>query len=108
MAVGTIIAVVSVITAVAQAIKAAAEAITSIKQMITALRETDMQNAWKSTTNADSNIFNQRMQELDEDIMKLLTILGEYVEALNRSAAEYEATQQATMEKAAQLKRPTG
>ena len=71
------------------------------------LREGQMQQVWKSTTNADSSMFSQRMQELDNDIQQMLNTLDEYTILLQRSATEYQNTQQNAHSRASQLRSPT-
>jgi prophage DNA circulation protein len=81
--------------------------IVAAKNHLTNLREGQMQDVWKSTTNADSNMFSQRMQELDNDIQQMLSTLDEYTALLQRSATEYQNTQQNVHNNANQLRSPT-
>lgn len=81
--------------------------IITAKNFLTNLREGQLQQAWGSTTNADSSVFNQRMQELDSDIQQMLRTLDEYTDLLQRSANEFQTTQQNVHGNASQLKSPT-
>ena len=77
------------------------------KKKLIQIRDSRMQEIWKSVKNVDSNTFKQRLQELDVDIQKMLVCLDEYVQLLKKSAAEYEQTQQNVNSNAGALRSPT-
>ena len=81
--------------------------INAIKQNLISLRDTEIQAVWKSQENVDSQTFCQRMQELEKDVNDMIQTLDEYVQLLERSAKEYERTQNETNARASALKSPT-
>lgn len=93
------------IMAVYSAVSTIVNDIITVKNHLNTLRE-QSQQFWGSTTNADSSVFNQRMQELDNDIQIMLKTLNDYTEILQRSAREYERTQQNAHNDASQLRSP--
>jgi len=83
----------------------------NIQDVIGKIRDirTDRVNSvWKGEKNVDSNEFCMRMEELEQDVKKMLDCLDEYEQVLKKSAQEYEKTQQQVRDGAANLKRPTG
>jgi hypothetical protein len=56
--------------------------------------------------NPDSQIFNQRLDELDQDILRLTQILDEYIQLLGRIKTDLENTQGQTVSGASALRSP--
>lgn len=103
--VGAIIFTVSQVISAVNTITGIIADITTIKQNIAQIQE-NIQMIWGSTSNADSNMFDQRMQELFSDINDMLDCLNEYQQLLERTAREYERTQQDVYNNANNLKSP--
>lgn len=107
MAVGTIIvSAVTIVKAATQCMNLIKD-IDNIRKRIVEIREQRMQQVWKSTNNVDSDVFKQRMQELDDDVKKMLDCLDEYEKVLRDSASAYEKAQQDVKSGADALKSPT-
>jgi len=80
--------------------------IRNFRERMRNLREQDLNDAWNHTHNADSNIFSQRMQEMDTDIQKMIEALDEYEAVLRRSAQEFEQKQATVAGEAQGLRSP--
>ena len=107
MAVGTILVTAGAIAGVYTGVSQVVRDIIAVRDRLNNICEGEMQQVWKSTTNADSNVFKQRMQELNSDIQQMLNTLDEYTALLQRSETEYRNTQQNVHGQASQLRSPT-
>ena len=103
---GAILVTVGKIVTVISAINSSIELIRNIRAGLERIRETEIKRCWCNTTNADSNIFTQRMQELDQDIQRTLGFLDQYIDVLERSKREYENMQQQIANEASVIKSP--
>ena len=92
MAIGTIIVAAGTIIGVAKTVTGIVKDILETKKNLMQIRDS-IREIW-GESNADSNVFSQRMQELDADIQAMLECLEEYVALLNKSAQDYQKTQQ--------------
>jgi len=106
MPIKTLIVTTSLILSAVGKVNTAKGIISSIRQRIAQIRDTDLQRVWKSTENVDSNVFKQRMQEMDQDIQKMLDALEEYVQVLQTSATQFEAKQETVKSQAQALRSP--
>jgi uncharacterized protein YukE len=106
-AITTILVTAATIASTAKTVSGIIRDIQETRNNIIQIRDNRMQQVWKSSTNADSSTFSQRMQELELDIQKMLDCLQEYHDLLNKSATEYERTQRDVQGKASGLKSPT-
>ena len=88
-----IIVTVSKIRATIEGVKKIIGFINDVRDRIRSIRDKEIDQCWCGTTNADSNIFKQRMQELQDDINRMLDILEEYAKVLAASAEDWERTQ---------------
>lgn len=104
--VGAIVIGTEIISKVLGNIDNSIQSIANIKESIGRIRSVEMPRCWCNTKNADSNIFDQRMQELDRDIAKAMRDLEEYSRILQKVRAEYAATQQDSMNQGSALKSP--
>jgi len=77
-----------------------------IKKQVLEIRETIL-SKWKDT-GSDSAEFCKRMNELDADIQKVITILDAYEQVLHNSASRMELREQQTKSEAGSLRSPTG
>ena len=83
------------------------EDIVKTRRQLQQIRDKEVNDVWKNTTNPDSEMFRQRMQELDDDIQKMLDCLNEYVAVLKRTAEESARVQGEARAGASALKSPT-
>jgi len=81
--------------------------IKNVKNFLEDLKTSRMERVWKGGTNADSQEFQRKLAELDEDIQKALTILDNYSRVLDEVAECYKDTQQEVHRRASVVKRPT-
>jgi len=102
-----IVAAIGTIGTVISAINSTIELANNVKSALVSIREQKMQQVWKSVRNKDSDMFRQRMVELDDDIRRVLGILDDYVAYLNESKHRYENLQTEVHQKASALRSPT-
>ena len=98
------------IAEIAKAFNNIVEIVRNIRSAREALRqvcECDIPGIWPGATNADSNMFCQRMEELRVDIDKMIATLDEYTELLERTAKDYENTQRDVHSRANSLRSPS-
>ena len=105
MAIGTILVTAGTIIGVAKTVSGLVADLLATKRNLAQIRD-EIKQFW-AESNADSSVFSQRMQELDADVQAMLDCLEEYIALLNRSAANYEQTQQNAHSGASSLKSPT-
>ena len=103
---GAILVAIPKIVAVVKGVKTAIDTIKAVKEKLANIREVLIPKCWCNTTNKDSEIFVQRMQELDTDIQKALRDLDEYVAMIEKVRAEYERTQSESHQNAVALQSP--
>jgi len=106
MAIKTIIVTAIKIRSTAGKINAGINLIRQIRQRVQSLREERLQQVWRSSENVDSNIFKQRMQEMDTDIQKMLDALDQYEQVLRTSADQFQAKQETVRSEAQALQSP--
>lgn len=101
--------IVLTITAISGAvtiIRGAIDGTRAVERAIGNIRDQRMQEVWKSNKNADSNVFSQRMRELEADINFMCGIIEEYNTLLQQVRDQAERTQQQTMSNATNLRSP--
>ena len=107
MAVGTIVVTATKIISAASTCVELFKAIKTIKEQLINIRDVQIPQIWKRQNNVDSDMFSKRMEELDQDVQKMLDCLDEYEQVLRKSAKDYETTQQNALTGASNLKSPT-
>jgi len=80
--------------------------IRNIRTRIADIRDQRLQQVWRSSENVDSNVFKQRMQEMDQDIQKMLDALDQYEQVLRTSAQQFQAKQETVRTEATNLRSP--
>jgi len=103
---GAIIVGATKVATIISGIDASINIIRTIKGALERIRTSELKRCWCNTTNDDSKIFTQRMEELDADIQKALRDLDEYMVMLQKVKTEYEKTQQNSISEGSSLKRP--
>jgi len=99
----TAFVIMSAFNTISDTIRNIAEARNALARICTV----ELPSIWQSTTNADSKMFSQRMEEMRNDVNQMISALDEYTALLQRSAKDYGDTQESAHSRATSLRSPT-